>query len=481
MIRTLFLILFLFGCATTRIPVESKFSVIDRNDQQESKPKEKRSEIMGSSGAIDHSYPGKTYYLYGAEHLNLKNYYFDFPVVYNSSVKKWIEYFLSRGRKFFESYSQRAGRYAPILSSILEKHGLPKDLIFLAMAESGFQTTAKSYASAVGPWQFMAYTGKKFGLEINWFIDERRDPIKSTHAAAKYLKFLHEEFGEWELAAAAYNAGEGKIDRAIKRYNGDSFWDLTKGRYLKAETKNYIPKIMALAIIGKNLEAFGFGDIDFHEPLDFEEIEIPSKTDLVALSEKLNLEFEELKYLNPEILTWITPPDGRNYLLRVPVGYKRVFENCCDSQEYIASNFEYYTVAKHGQNLKHVAQKYRIRPEVLFDLNDLEAGRSLKEGTQICLPFRKGDDPKDKLYSSVYPSIPRRSVLRRTRHKERIMKALASGRKIINPTKYYTVKKGDTLWSVSRKTGTNLDTLIVSNINLVQGRQIKAGDRLAIQ
>ncbi len=480
MIRTLFLILFLFGCATTRLPVSTKYTLVDKTPP-ENKPKEKRTTIVGSSGEIDHSYPGKTYYLYGAEQLNLKNYYFDIPVVYNKAVKKWMDYFLSRGRKFFESYSERAGRYAPILSSILEKNGLPKDLIFLAMAESGFQTTAKSYASAVGPWQFMAFTGRKFGLEINWFLDERRDPIKSTQAAAKYLKQLYDDFGSWELAAAAYNAGEGKIGRAVNRYNTESFWDLTKGRYLKAETKNYVPKIMALAIIGKNLETFGFDDLNFHDPLDFEEIEIPSKTDLVALSENLGIEFEEIQYLNPEILTWITPPDGRNYLLRVPVGFKKIFDSCCNNQEYISKNFEYYTVAKRGQNLKHVAQKYRIRPEVLFDLNELDDARPLKEGTLICLPFRKGDDPKDKLYSSVYPSLPRKSVLRRTRHKERIMQALARGRKIINPTKYYTVKKGDTLWSVSRKTGTSLDTLIVSNINLVQGRQLKAGDRLAIQ
>ncbi len=484
MIRTLFLILFLFGCATTRIPVESKFAVVDKKDRTvvvDNRPKEKREAIMGSSGSLDQSSPGKTYFLYGAEHLNLKNYYFDFPVVYNDAVKKWMNYFLSRGRKFFESYSKRAGRYAPLLSTILEKHGLPKDLIFLAMAESGFQNNAKSYASAVGPWQFMSYTGKKFGLEINWFIDERRDPIKSTHAAAKYLKFLYDDFGSWELAAAAYNAGEGKVGRAISRYNTENFWDLRKGRYLKAETKNYVPKIMALAIIGKNLETFGFGDIDFHEPLDFDEIEIPSKTDIVALSEKLGVEFDEIKYLNPEILTWITPPDGRLYMLRIPVGYKKVFDDCCNSEEYIAKNFEFHTVGKKGQNLKYVAQKYKIRPEVLFDLNDLDKTRPLKEGTEICLPFRKGDDPKDQLYSSVYPSLPRKSALRRARSKERIMKALSSGRKIINPTKYYTVKKGDTLWAVARKTGTNLDTLIASNINLVQGRPIRAGDRLAIQ
>src|SRR5690606_20193905 len=135
---------------------------------------------------------------YGAEHLNLENYYFDIPVVYNDEVKKWIKYFQGRGRAYFERYSARAGRYAPIMSKILDELGMPKDLIFLAMAESGFQNKAKSWARAVGPWQFMPFTGKRYGLKIDWYVDERQDPIKSTIAAAKYLAKLYADFGSWE-------------------------------------------------------------------------------------------------------------------------------------------------------------------------------------------------------------------------------------------------------------------------------------------
>jgi len=269
MIRIIGLTLVLASCSTTKM-----FTKNQNEEQVQKESKEVQhliqtnkgvSEIIGSSD-IDANGKSKqkSYYLFGAEHLNLDNYYFDIPVVYNGQVKKWLNYFLNRGRGFFERYSQRAGRYAPLLSEILAEYGLPRDLIFLAMAESGFQNNAKSWAKAVGPWQFMPYTGKRFGLHIDWYTDERRDPIKATIAAAKYLKRLYQDFESWELAAAAYNAGEGKISRAISRYKTENFWRLTRGRYLKRETKNYVPKIMALAIIGKNLRFFGFGDIDFH-------------------------------------------------------------------------------------------------------------------------------------------------------------------------------------------------------------------------
>ena len=179
----------------------------------------------------------KTYFLYGAEHLKLDTYYFDIPIVYNFKVKKWINYFLNRGRGFFERYGVRAGRYAPLMGKILEEHSLPRDLIFLAMAESGFQNNAKSWASAVGPWQFMIGTGRRYGLTTNWYKDERRDPIKATIAAAKYLKKLYQDFSSWELAAAAYNAGEGKVSRAINRYRTENFWDISRGRHLRRENQ----------------------------------------------------------------------------------------------------------------------------------------------------------------------------------------------------------------------------------------------------
>ncbi len=441
-------------------------------------------QLIGSANIQSpHKHGKKTYFLYGAEHLKLENNYFDIPVVYNAAVKKWINYFLNRGRGFFERYSARAGRYAPVLSKILDDHGLPRDLIFLAMAESGFQSKAKSWAKAVGPWQFMPYTGKRFGLKIDWYIDERRDPIKATIAASKYLKKLYEEFGSWELAAAAYNAGEGKMSRAIRRYRTESFWKIRRGRYLKSETKNYVPKIMALAIIGKNLKSFGFEDIEYHEPLDFEEISVSGALDLYKVSKKLEIDFEEMQRLNPEVRRWFTPPNVESYSLRVPVGSKVEWENCCaDSSGLVALDFQSYRVRGSRANLTDVAKKFKIKDaKVLQWLNDGKSTRSrLKRGQLVRLPFKIGQSKRDNMYADLYDK-PRKSVVRRRNYRKRIRLAKRRGKKISTPSKYYVVKKGDSLWSVSRKTGTSLDTLIVSNLAIVQKRMIRVGDKLVIR
>ncbi len=441
-------------------------------------------QLIGSANIENpHQHDKKTYFLYGAEHLNLENMYFDIPVVYNPAVKKWINYFLNRGRGFFERYSARAGRYAPVLSKILDDHGLPQDLIFLAMAESGFQSKAKSWAKAVGPWQFMPYTGKRFGLKIDWYIDERRDPIKATVAASKYLTKLYNDFESWELAAAAYNAGEGKMSRAIRRYRTESFWKIRKGRYLKNETKNYVPKIMALAIIGKNLKSFGFEDIEYHEPLDFQEVSVKGAIDLYKVAKNLNVEFEELQRLNPEIRRWFTPPNVDSYALRVPVGKKVDFENCCAANpKLVAADFQTYKVRGRRSKLQDVARRLKIKDiNVLTWLNEGKYKNSrLKRGELVTIPFRIGQSRKDNMYADLYDK-PRKSVLRRRKYRKRIRLAKRRGKKISSPTTYYTVKKGDSLWSVSRKTGVSLDTLIVSNLNIIKRRQIRKGDRLAIR
>lgn len=440
--------------------------------------------IIGSSSIPEpHDYGKKTYYLYGADHLGLENYYFDIPVVYNKSVKKWISYFLNRGRGFFERYSARAGRYAPILGKILEEHGLPRDLIFLAMAESGFQNKAKSWARAVGPWQFMPYTGKRFGLHIDWYVDERRDPIKATIAASRYLKKLYSKFGSWELAAAAYNAGEGKISRAIRRYKTESFWNITKGRYLKPETKNYVPKIMALAIIGKNLKTFGFEDIDFHDPLDFEEVEVAPATDLYHIASSLGVDFEEIQRLNPEVLRWFTPPQNPRYKLRIPVSKAESFSKCCSAKsDLIATDFMRYKIRGRRTVLNDVAKKFKIKDKsVLTWLNDVNPHRNLKRGQVILLPFKKGHNiRRNNLYADLYER-PRKSVRRRRAWSKRIRRALRRGRKIASPSTYYTVRKGDSLWTVSKKTGTGLDTLIVSNYHILKKRRIRIGDKLVVR
>lgn len=501
-LNTLFILIFATSCALK--PVERKVEPASTPVVEEAEPivertpleakaleaaevaqkEDDENRIIGSSQLqkpLSHHH--KSYFLYGAEHLNLENLYFDIPVVYNDAVKKWMKYFLGRGRGFFERYGARAGRYAPLLGKILEEHGLPRDLIFLAMAESGFQNKAKSWAKAVGPWQFMPATGRRYGLDINWYRDERRDPIKASIAASRYLTKLYNDFGSWELAAAAYNAGEGKVSRAISRYKTENFWKLRKGRYLKSETKNYVPKIMALAIIGKNLNSFGFEDIDFYEPLDFEEITIKPATDLIVLAERMGIEFEEIQRLNPEILRWFSPPDIAEYKLRVPVGYREQWANCCDGEEDYpyAVSFKDYRIRGKNNRLSDVARKFKIKDKKVLEwLNDKPAHARLKRGEMITLPFRKGQSNKAPMYADLYEK-PRKSVIRRRVYRKQIRRALARGSKIVAPKRFYTVKRGDSLWSVAQKTGTSLDTLIVSNYHIIKHRMIRAGDRLAVQ
>lgn len=440
------------------------------------------SRLIGSSKITDpNNHYRKTYYLYGAEHLNLENYYFDIPVVYNEPVKKWINYFVSRGRDWFERYSARAGRYAPVMGAILEDQGLPRDLIFLAMAESGFNSKAKSWARAVGPWQFMPFTGKRYDLHIDWYVDERYDPIKATVAATKYLKKLHDQFGSWEIAAAAYNAGEGKMSRAIRMYKTENFWDITKGRYLKPETKNYVPKIMALAIIGKNLKSFGFQDIEFHEELDFDEIEVKGGQDLFALSEALGVEIEEIQRLNPEVMRWFTPPNQETYKMRVPLGMKTTWNECCKDQDFSAVAYMEYKVQSSRSTLADVARKFKIKDmSVLSSINGFEINKRLERNQVVYLPFRQGQNIKDNMYADLYEQ-PRKSVVRKRKYNTHIRTALKRGKKITNPTRFYTVQKGDSLWSVSRRVGVSMDTIIASNYHLLKGRMIRAGDRLAIE
>lgn len=463
------------------------YSVEDKKLDEEVSAKiakaQSRSMITGAS-TLDGlgQYKGKTYYLEGAEELNLENNYFDIPVVYNAQVKKWMDYFLNRGRGYFERYTERAGRYAPILGAILEEHGLPRDLIFLAMAESGFITTAKSWAAAVGPWQFMPYTGRMYGLDQDWYRDERRDPIKSTVAAARYLTKLYDDFGQWEVAAAAYNAGEGKLGRAIKKYKSEDFWHLTKGKYLKDETKNYVPKIMALAIIGKNLKSFGFDDVEFHEPLDFDEVTVPGGTDLVKLSELMGVEFEEIQRLNPEVLRWFTPPNIQDYKLRIPPNTAEKYAQCCAKSNLYAVDFQEFVVPKKSMSVAQISKKFKIKAKyVLASLNNVSENKTFSKGEVVKLPFRINEEvsPANNLYADLFEK-PRREVLRKNSRAYRARR-YASRRK--KPSRYYTVKKGETLFTVAQKHGISVKRLIASNGAKIdkKSKKVNAGVKLVIR
>ncbi len=437
--------------------------------------------IHGSAHELTFTSPLQTYEISpeAAKELGLVNTKFDIPVTWNKQTAMWVKFFTGRGRGHFMNYTKRAGRYAPVLSKIMADNGLPRDLIYLAMAESGFQNHARSWAKAVGPWQFMPFTGKKFGLNIDWYVDERRDPLKATIAAANYLKTLHGLFGSWELAAAGYNAGEGKIARAIKMYRTKNFWRLTRGRYLRPETKNYVPKIMALAIIGKNLEVFGFKDIEFEKTLDYEEIMVKGNSDLYEIAEVLQLDFEELKRYNPEVVRWQTPPYLESYALRVPVGAKEAWDNYLDKDSVIADSYKTY-VTNGKSSLHHISRKFRVPLDVLKELNPELAGNRLKPKSVVYLPFREDHSLRSSMYADIYEK-PSRKVRRLRRQRRLIATYAKRGKLIKNPTVYYTVKKGDSLWRVAQRTGVPMGTIIRSNKHIIKRRQILPGDKLAIR
>jgi membrane-bound lytic murein transglycosylase D len=239
---------------------------------------------------------------------------------------------------------------------------------------------------------------------------------------------------------------------------------------------------MALAIIGKNLKVFGFDEIDFHDPIDFEEIQVPGGTDLVEFSKDMGLDFEDIQYLNPEILRWFTPPAQETYTLRIPAGLKDTYVACCSSKEYKAVAFQKYKVRGTRTDLNDIAEKFKIKksPYVLSRLNGKSPTRRLKKGEVVLLPFRNGQSRKNAMYADLYQK-PRKVVVRRKNYRKRLRVAKAKGTRISNPSQWYVVRRGDSLWSVARKTKTNLDTLIVSNLSILNKRQIRAGDKLVIR
>ncbi|HKJ04011.1 MAG TPA: lytic transglycosylase domain-containing protein, partial [Geopsychrobacteraceae bacterium] len=241
----------------------------------------------------------------------------DLPLAGHQRVEKLLKYYTGNGRNSFGRWLERAGRHIPRIQLVFASEGIPLDLAYLAMIESGFNERAYSWAHAAGPWQFIESTGRIYDLRNDWWSDERRDIEKSTLAAARFLKDLNRRFkGDWYLAAAAYNAGGGKINQAVKKSGSRDFWALTEGNVLQEETKNYLPKLLAALTIVRDLEAYGFGELDFQQPISYETVIVPTSTDLEVIARLGDVDYEELKILNPELKRWCTPPSVIDYRLR---------------------------------------------------------------------------------------------------------------------------------------------------------------------
>lgn len=398
--------------------------------------------------------------LAGIDLADLKAKY-DIPIEINEDVVAYIRFFQGRGRNWYQKWLARAELWVPLMRPILADEGVPLDLVYLAMIESGFSPYAYSWAGASGFWQFMSPTGKRFGLRDDFWVDERRDPLLSTRAAAKYLKTLHREFDDWYLAWASYNAGEGKMRRAIRMYDTRDFWELTRaGHYLRKETKHYVPKLIAAAIIAKHLDRFGFEQPAPVEPFDFDVVELADATDVGVIARAAGVDVKQVQDLNQHLRRWCTPParQGTGYQVRLPKGTREQF-----LAEYAkvapAERLTYrrYQVKK-GDTLGHIAQRYSMPVQAIMNLNGIRNVRHLRIGQDLIIPVstrlasNHPDQPAASKKRAARASRQATSSRRLAQDVERSVSAPAGSRR-------YVVRKGDTLWSIARKFGVEVQSL----------------------
>lgn len=334
------------------------------------------------------------------------------------AVQKNVGLFSNTIKERFSLYLSRSGKYLDLMKEILRKKDVPEDIVFLSLIESGFNPNAYSIARAVGPWQFIASTARRYGLEIDWWKDERRDPVKSTEAAADYLKDLHGMFGSWNLAMAAYNAGEGKIMKAMRRSKSDDYWDLLGTRHIRTETKEYVPRFIAASLIASNPQEFGFEEIEYHEPLVYDEVEITSPVDLAVAAECADTSLEEIKRLNPELRRWCTPPDVGTYLLKIPAGTKeRFIERLSVIPAADRFTIDRYTVRK-GDTFQSVARRTGVPVQVILSLNSMEKIMPLKPGTELYLPpkglYSLDRDDRTMLRKTSGKTVSKKALQRKT-------------------------------------------------------------------
>jgi membrane-bound lytic murein transglycosylase D len=384
----------------------------------------------------------------------------DIPLTLNSKVEYFLYYFQTSGKPSFSRWLSHSSRYIPMMKEILKREGMPEDLVYVAMIESGFQMHARSWASAVGPWQFMSDTGRHYALRIDQWTDERKDPVKATTAAAQYLKELYGMFkGDWYLAAAGYNAGENKILRAISMYNSSDFWEISRGSYLKRETKEYVPKLLAAAIIAKDPARYGFTDIAYLTPIEYDTVTIPSRTNLDLVAKLCGTTYESIKELNPDLRHWCTPPNYPGYQLKIPKGSKLQFEaeyaKIPESQRFAERALYSRYQARRKDTLKGVARRFGTSPAVLAELNGLNA-KSRIAGKSLLVPVIQTVD-----FS----------------HEGRTPRSAAASKG--NFSKYYTVKSGDNLSSLSKRF--NVSTKLLSAWNNLKTKvALKPGRRIII-
>ncbi len=392
------------------------------------------------------------------EHLiqdDILRQHYDFPVYVNREVMAYISQLTTGAKR--DQVAQGLGRltrFHEMFQRIFREEGIPLDLIYFGLVESNFKISAYSRARAKGLWQFIQWTGRRYGLRVDWWVDERSDPEKATRAACRYMKDLYGMFGDWYLVLAAYNSGEGRIQRILNRHPDRDFWEMAEQRLLPRETRNYVPAILASIIVGKNPERFDIR-VEPQGPWAGVTVEIPSPTDLRVVAETVGVPIETLQDLNPALRRMLTPPDHKTYPLRVPVDTR---------QEMLALLYDLpvkdrlmyleHVVVK-GDTLYKICRKYDVSLSALMDFNDIRTRRTvLRIGQVLQVPVSDFHRPAREL-----------------REPEPRPAAYAGAT--------YRVRRGDTLWNISRRTQVSVAQLM--SWNNLASPALKAGQTLRLR
>jgi membrane-bound lytic murein transglycosylase D len=374
---------------------------------------------------------------------------YNLPIDLNVRVLTFVDTYSGPRSEWFARTLRRSGRYLPMIRRIFSEEGVPTDLAYMAIVESAYRHNARSRAGAVGLWQFMRGTGRRYGLQCNSYVDERLSPEKSTRAAARYLRELYDVFGDWYLAMAAYNAGEGKVQRAIRRAGVRDFWALAKTQYLKRETRNYVPAILAAIVISKDPENFGF-DVELEEPIEQEPVEIEGVTHVDVIAKCANVPPGAIRVLNPDLIGNQTPPGDDPYTVFVPAGTREEFQR--NLAEIPPGDRMLYVrhVVRRGDTLSLLADRYGTTVGAIQRANEMGRRTTIREGHALLVP--KTDREPDVAVATH----------------------AAEGERVD-----HRVRRGETLAKVARAYGTTVQALQVWN-HIADPNEIREGQLLAV-
>ncbi len=415
---------------------ELEFAALQQGDGFSEQPSEPApiDEANEATPAVDENVKAKA-------EAEIKSTHSDLPLMMTDQVAGYINYFSNRGRGTIERALARSGQYEDMMRRTLKQEGVPQDLIYLAQAESGFHPLAVSRAGARGIWQFMASRAKGYGLERNWWMDDRQDPEKATLAAARHLHDLYNQFGDWYLAMAAYNSGPGTVQSAVKRTGYADFWELYRRNVLPKETRNYVPIILAVTIMAKNPTQYGLESVVKEKPLSYDTVRISYPIDLRLVAECVDASASDLQELNPSLLRLTTPKD-REFELHLPAGTRDKFQSAVASIPVDKRVWWRYHKVQDGETLASIARTYHSTPKAIAAANDLE-GDELSPDGRLIIPIAPGKQADTSTYSRVIT----RYKIRRGDTVESVAENLGVSAKMI---RVWNRLKGDSL--TGRKT-----------------------------